>query len=228
LLATKFQGRLGVPMISATLAEVHRASRGDWKVFVRALPAAISAWLSGRPVMAAVNPFLAAAYIGVPPPVGELLYLTARALDARQVVEFGTSFGISAIYLAAAMRETGGRLIGTEIEPAKVAAARRNLVGAGLQDHADIREGDALQTLTEIEAPIDLVLLDGWKDLYLPVLALLTPKLRRGAVVFADNIHTFRTGLAPYVAHMRAPENGFKSTTLPMGSGVEYSVYLPK
>lgn len=218
---------LSDPLVRTALNEVHQASRSDWKVFARAVPAAISAWLSGRPVMEAVNPFLADAYIGVPPAVGELLYLTARAVDARQVVEFGTSFGISALYLAAAMRDTGGHLIGTEMVPAKVTAARANLAKAGLQDHADIREGDALQTLRDIESPLDLVLLDGWKDLYLPVLALLKPKLRPGAVVFADNIHTFRKDLAPYVAHERAPENGFKSTTLPMGSGVEYSVYLP-
>jgi len=71
---------------------------------------------------------------------------------------------------------------------------------------------------------VDFVLLDGWKDLYLPVLDLLRPKLRPGAVVFADNIFTFRKALAPYVAFVTDRRNGFESTTLPLGHGLEYSV----
>ena len=88
-----------------------------------------------------------------------------------------------------------------------------------------MREGDAFETFADLPAPIDLVLLDGWKDLYLPMLELLTPKLRKGSVVCADNIHTFPKDLAPYVAHVTNPRNGFRSMTLPLGSGLEYSVY---
>jgi predicted O-methyltransferase YrrM len=150
---------------------------------------------------------------------------TARAVNAKHVVEFGTSFGISALYLAAAMRDTGGHFIGSETEPSKISVARENIDRAGLSQWAEIREGDALHTFQNLSAPIDLVLLDGWKDLYLPMLKLLTPKLRKGSVIMADNIFTFKKGLAPYVAYMQSPANGFHSTTLPLGSGIEYSVF---
>ncbi len=83
--------------------------------------------------------------------------------------------------------------------------------------------GDALETLKEVPQPVDLVLLDGWKDLYLPVLKLLTPRLRRGAVVMADNIFTFQKDLQPY---MQSGANGFESTTLRIADGFEYSVYV--
>ena len=106
------------------------------------------------------------------------------------------------------------------------AVARSNIADAGLEQVAEVRAGDAMQTLAAIPAPIDLVLLDGWKDLYLPMLHLLRPKLRVGAAVFADNIFTFPTELAPYVAFVRDPANGFESTTMPLGHGLEYSVLV--
>lgn len=215
------------PNVASVLGEVHRASKGDKWVFLRALPSGLGALLTGKPFMDGITPHLANAFIGVPDEVGRLLYLTARSIDAQQAIEFGTSFGISALYLASAMRANGGHFIGTEIEPRKVSVARDYLAHAGLSDWSDIREGNAMETLCSLKAPIDIVLLDGWKDLYLPVLKLLTPKLRPGAVVFADNIYTFKKALAPYVAHVRAEGSGFESTTLPLGSGIEMSVYRP-
>src|SRR5579875_2723784 len=94
---------------------------------------------------------------------GRLLYMLARATGARAVVEFGTSFGISTIHLAAAVRDNGGgRVIGTEFEPSKIARARAHLAEAGLAEFVDLREGDAMQTLArDLPAAIDLVLLDG-------------------------------------------------------------------
>ena len=125
------------------------------------------------------------------------------------------------------MRDNGGgKVIGTELEPTKVNVARQNIAAAGLESFVDVREGDATRTLADVEGPIDLVLLDGWKDLYIPLLKFLTPRLRKGSVVFADNIRTFRKTLRPYVAHMRDPRNGFVTTTLATGSGLEYSVYV--
>jgi predicted O-methyltransferase YrrM len=97
---------------------------------------------------------------------------------------------------------------------------------AGLDDVTDIRLGDALQTLREVPEPLDLVLLDGWKDLYLPVLELLTPRLRPGAVVLADNIYTFRKALRPYVEYVQSGRNGFESVTLSISDGFEYSYYV--
>jgi predicted O-methyltransferase YrrM len=126
------------------------------------------------------------------------------------------------------MRDNSGRFVGSEIEPSKVAVGRRNLDEAGLSDFADVREGDALQTLRDLAAPVDLVLIDGGKDCYLPVLEILKPKLRKGSVIVADNIrHPFivRKTAARYVAHMRDPRNSFRSTTLPIGAWIEYSVF---
>ncbi|MEO8669004.1 MAG: methyltransferase, partial [Bauldia sp.] len=85
--------------------------------------------------------------------------------------------------------------------------------------------GDALKTLADVPAPVDFVLLDGWKELYQPVLELLVPKLRKGSVVVADDIFRFRTALAPYVSLMQSGKSGFTSTSLRMAGGLEYSVY---
>ena len=182
--------------------------------------------MRGRSFIEGVQPSLKDAYIPVSREQGRFLYQTARAIDARTIVEFGTSFGISAIYLAAAVRDNGGgRFIGSEKEVNKIEAARYNLAEAGLAAIAEVKAGDAMETLAPLPGPIDMVLLDGWKDLYLPVLRLLMPKLRPGAVVMADNIYTFKKGLKPYVDFVQAPENGFVSMTLPLADGFEYSVF---
>nr|WP_321439947.1 hypothetical protein [uncultured Hyphomonas sp.] len=83
----------------------------------------------------------------------------------------------------------------------------------------DIREGDAL------ESPVDFLFLDGWKDLYIPVLKLMEPKLAPGAVIFADNIHSFRKTLKPFVDYISDASNGYETTVLDIGSGVSLSVW---
>ncbi|MHC4607911.1 MAG: O-methyltransferase, partial [Planctomycetota bacterium] len=166
-------------------------------------------------------------YIPISREQGQFIYLAARSIGARNIVEFGTSFAISTIYLAAAARDNGGgRVIGTEIEPSKHARAVAHLAEAGLGDVAEIRLGDALETLAEVPEPVDLVLLDGWKDLYLPVLELLKPRLRPGSLVLADNIFTFRKSLRPYVDYVQCGRNGFESTTLRISDGFEFSLYV--
>jgi predicted O-methyltransferase YrrM len=166
-------------------------------------------------------------YVPVSRKQRQFLYSVARSIRAQRIVEFGTSFGISTLYLAAAVRDNGGGIvIGSELEPTKVAAARRHLGEAGLGELAEIREGDAQQTLRDPGGTVDLVLLDGFKRLYLPMLELLTPRLRKGSVVVADNIFTFRSALAPYVSHVQDPASGFVSMTLFLGDGMEYSVRL--
>ena len=214
------------PKVIATLERLHEAAKGDRWVFLRAAPSALWSVLTGGTILDGLTPYLGDAYIPITAEQGKFLYLTARLIDAKTIVEFGTSFGISALYLASAARANGGRFIGSEREPKKIAAARANLAEAGLDGVAEVRDGDALQTFADIPAPIDLVLLDGWKDLYLPMLHLLRPKLRRGAAVLADNIFTFPKELAPYVAFVRDPANGFESTTMPLGHGFEYSVVV--
>jgi predicted O-methyltransferase YrrM len=166
-------------------------------------------------------------YVPVSRKQGEFLYSAARSIRAKRIVEFGSSFGISAIYLAAAVRDNGGGIVvGSEIEPNKVVTARRNIEQAGLGNLVEIREGDARLTLKDPGGAIDMLFLDGFKELYLPMLELLTPHLRSGAIVVADNIFTFRIALAPYLAYLRDPANGFLSTTLFLGDGTEYSLRL--
>jgi predicted O-methyltransferase YrrM len=213
--------------VKAVLARLHGEAKRDLFLLARMIPAILLGRLRKVPLATVAQPIVAKGYFGVFPTVGNLLYLTARASDARLAVEFGTSFGISAIYLAAAMRDNGGHFVGSDIDPNKVAGARRNLEEAGLSAFSEVREGDILETFRDLAAPIDLVI-DGDKDLYLPVLELLKPKLRKGSVVIADNIrHPFivRKTMARYVAYMNDPANGFRSATLPIGAGLEYSVF---
>ncbi|BEP53268.1 O-methyltransferase [Variovorax sp. V118] len=153
---------------------------------------------------------------------GVLLYQLARSTNARHIVEFGTSFGLSTLYMAAALRDNGGgRLIGSEFEPSKVARARAHLAEGGVADLVEIREGDALQTLAvDLPASIDLLLLDGAKALYPDVLALVESRLRPGALIVADNAdHS-----PEYLAHVRSPDSGYLS--VPFGGDVELSMRL--
>jgi predicted O-methyltransferase YrrM len=153
---------------------------------------------------------------------GALLYMLARSTHARTIVEFGTSFGISTLHLAAALRDNGGgRLITTEFEASKVARARDHLTAGGVIDLVEIREGDALQTLAvDLPERIDVVLLDGAKSLYPDILALLESRLRPGALVIADN-----ADYSPeYMARVRAPASGYLS--VPFSEDVELSMRL--
>ena len=153
---------------------------------------------------------------------GALLYMLARACGARTVVEFGTSFGVSTLHLAAALRDNGGgRLITTEFEPSKAARARNNLTEAGLIDLVEIREGDALQTLaTDLPERIDLLLLDGAKALYPEILDRVEARLRPGALIVADNAdHS-----PDYLARVRSPGSGYMST--PFAEDVELSMRI--
>ncbi|WP_394780496.1 O-methyltransferase [Undibacterium sp.] len=153
---------------------------------------------------------------------GTLLYMLARNCKARTIVEFGTSFGISTLYLAAALRDNGGgRLITSEFEPSKVARARQNLTTGGVIDLVEIREGDALQTLSvDLPDTIDLLLLDGAKALYPEILSLVESRLRPGALIIADNAdHS-----PEYLARVRSPSAGYLST--PFAEDVELSMRL--
>ncbi len=153
---------------------------------------------------------------------GTLLYMLARGCGARTIIEFGTSFGISTLHLAAALRDNGGgRLITTEFEPSKVVRARENLMAGGLIDLVEIREGDALRTLSvDLPETIDLLLLDGAKALYPEILSLVESRLRPGAFIVADN-----ADYSPdYLAHVRSPANAYLST--PFGEDVELSMRL--
>lgn len=153
---------------------------------------------------------------------GKLLYMLARSNKARAIVEFGTSFGLSTLFLAAALRDNGGGvLIGSEFEASKIALAREHFIEGGVSDLIHIREGDALVTLaSDLPEAVDLLLLDGAKTLYSDVLNLVEPHLRPGALVVADN-----TDYCPeYLAYVRAPENGYLS--VPFTDDIELSMRL--
>ena len=165
------------------------------------------------------------AYIPVPAEVGRLIYILARSTNSRTLVEFGTSYGISTIYLAAAVRDIGsGRIITTEMNTAKARQAAKNFEEAGLLPFIDIREGDARDTLRNVDGPVDFVLLDGWKSLYLPVLKVIEPKLRPGALIAADDLEVFPEAHRPYLDYVRSPENGYASLEIPIGDHLELSV----
>jgi predicted O-methyltransferase YrrM len=156
---------------------------------------------------------------------GRFLYGVARATAAKRIVEFGTSFGISTIYFTAALRDNGGgRLIGSELEPTKVIKATQHLTDAGLSEFAEIRTGDARETLRDVGGPIDILFLDGWKELYLDLLHRSAANLRPGSVVLADDVTLFPDAMAEYLAYVRDPANGFISVYLPIDDGIEYSV----
>jgi predicted O-methyltransferase YrrM len=213
--------------VREVLDRLHGDARGDRLRFLSLAPRLLAGRLAGRKLFDVMTPeAMREFFIPVSREQGELLYLTARAIGARTIVEFGTSFAISTIYLAAAARANGGHVVGTEMEPAKVKAARANVAEAGLAQFVDIREGDAMKTLATLAGPVDFLFLDGWKDIYLPMVKMLSPKMRAGAVVLADNIFTFKRTLRPYVAHMQDRANGFESVTLPIGHGMEYSLRL--
>jgi predicted O-methyltransferase YrrM len=165
-------------------------------------------------------------YMPISPDVGRLLYVLARGRRANLIVEFGTSLGISGIHLAAALRDAGhGRLVTTEFDQLKADRARENFRAAGLVDLIDIRIGDAFETLKGgLDGGVDMVLLDGWKPLYLPMLKFLEPRLAPGALIVADDLAVAPDALAVYVGYVRDATNGYVSVEVPLGDRLEVSV----
>jgi predicted O-methyltransferase YrrM len=158
------------------------------------------------------------------PDQGDLIYLLCRAMGARRVVDFATSVGMSAVYFATAIRDNGGGIvIGSELVQAKVDVARRNLADAGLSDFADIRQGDARETLSELGGQIDFALIDGWPQpdgpsLARQVIEIVSPQLRVGGYVLNDNAEP------DFLEYIRDPANGFISITLPIKRGTELAL----
>ncbi|HEV2635349.1 MAG TPA: class I SAM-dependent methyltransferase [Actinocrinis sp.] len=156
---------------------------------------------------------------------GRLLYNLVRAIRPASVIEFGTSYGISTLYLAAAVRDNGtGHVVSTEMSAHKAAAARKTFAETGLDDLITILDGDARQTLADYPGSVDFVLLDGWKDLCLPVLEILEPRIAPGTLVVADDVDL--TSLQPYLDYVRDPGNGYQSVTFPIEDGMEISCRL--
>jgi predicted O-methyltransferase YrrM len=164
------------------------------------------------------------AFIPVSPDAGRFLYALVRGVQPGTVIEFGTSFGISTIYMAAAIRDRGdGTIISTELLASKAERARQFIAEAGLSDLVDLRVGDALETLRGLERDVALLFLDGAKDLYVPVLKLLEPALKSGALVIGDDIDLFPDALAAYLTYVHDPANGYVSVKVPIGDAMELS-----
>ncbi|KAL6240362.1 hypothetical protein RBB50_012732 [Rhinocladiella similis] len=176
----------------------------------------------------------------------QFIYLLTRSIGACNVIEAGTSFGISTIYLALAVGQNvslqrkiaagtaslTGKVIATEKEHAKAVKARLHWKEAGdeVEPWIELREGDLLETLKVDEGMperIDLLLLDVWTPLALPTLKLVQPRLKHGAVVITDNVGIAKLLYRDFLEYIRDPENGFRSLTLPYSGGLELSVYLP-
>ncbi|MHB1559141.1 MAG: O-methyltransferase [Isosphaeraceae bacterium] len=202
------------------------AERGDPLVWEKVQ--AEKARRGGSVDEAELGDLLGEAFMPVDRPSGRFLYNLVRAQGSRTVVEFGMSFGISTIHLAAAVRDNGaGRVVTTELDAGKVRRATEHLDQAGLLDVVEVRHGDALETLRDLGSPVDLVFLDGWKLLYLPVLRLLEPKLRAGAAVVADDLALFPDQLRGYLEYVRDPSHGYSSVEVPIGDSFELSVRTP-
>lgn len=174
---------------------------------------------------AEVKAFLTDKLVALEPDKSLFCYQICRALRARRVVEAGTSYGVSTLYLAAAVRDNGGgTVIATEYEPEKVEKAKSHFSEAGLVNQIDLREGDLRETLADVRGPIDFMLIDIWSPMARPALELVALQLRAGAIVLCDNTEMFRDHYRDYFAYLHDPANGFITMTLPFAGGLEMSV----
>ena len=155
-------------------------------------------------------------------------YLLCRSLRATRVVEAGTSFGVSTLYLAAAVRDNqvkNGVVIGTEYEPKKAKIARANFKKAGLSEFIELREGDLRETLKDVGGPVDFMLVDIWQ-VALPALEQVSSSLRPGAIVVCDNTTVDAAEYHDYFEFVNDPRNRFRTMTVPFEGGFELSVRI--
>ena len=224
-------GVLGDPRLEELLARLHAKSDAQMEAMRtrQADPDAPSLPAEERARRA--KAFVSDKLVALDRDKAELCYQLCRAVGARRIVEIGTSYGVSTLYLAAALRDTigvhggAGMVIGTEYEAGKAEAARALFAEAGLDRLIELREGDLRQMLTVLEGPIDFVLVDIWIDMARPGLERVAPHLRRGAVVVCDNTAAYREAYADYFAFIDDPANGFRTMTLPFEGGLELSVH---
>jgi predicted O-methyltransferase YrrM len=221
------------PRIETVLRRLHARNRRELPALIGYfLFRSIPKWFRGRRLAELTHRdmlFLRTKMIALARDKCELCYLLCRTLNASCIVEVGTSFGVSTIYLAAAARHNAitssasAVVISSEIDPAKTDIARRNLDEAGLAGLVDLRVGDALDTLRHIESPIDFVLLDSWTGLARPAIEMLAPHLRPGALIVCDNTVQFRDQYRDYLDYVRNPGNGFRTIQLPFRGGLDVS-----
>jgi predicted O-methyltransferase YrrM len=216
---------LGDPRLAALLDRLHAQSLGQDETMGRFFSARAAASEDLSPDSGVVKAFLTDKLVALERDKALFCYQLCRALGARRVVEAGTSYGVSTLYLAAAVRANGGGIvIGTEYEPEKVEAARANFAEAGLADLIDLRDGDLRETLADLADPVDFMLIDIWTPMARPALERVAPHLRAGAVVICDNTGQYRDYYRDYFDFLADPANRFITMTLPFEGGLEMSV----
>jgi len=156
---------------------------------------------------------------------GQFLFSLVAPQADCEVLELGGSRGYSTIWLAAGVRHLGGRVLSVEHDPRKVEAWRRNVAEAGLDDCADLLEGDARELVPAIDDVFDVVFLDAEKDDYEQLFALARAKLEPGALVVADNVLSHEETLGAY-SRARQADPTLESVTVPLDRGLELSVVL--
>jgi predicted O-methyltransferase YrrM len=219
------------PKLDAVLARLHALSDAQGSTLGAFFAARAREGGDWRTFDTATERFMSDKFVALDRDKAEFCYNVCRALRAAHVVEAGTSFGVSTLYLAAAVRDnvgTPGRgiVIGTEHEPAKAAAARAHFAEAGLTAYIDLREGDLRQTLQSLPAPIDFMLMDIWTPMARPAIERVAPHLRPGAVVICDNTTQFREAYGDYFDFVADPANRLRTMTLPFEGGLEFTVRI--
>ena len=165
----------------------------------------------------------------VGPETGRLVNILAAEAGAKNILELGTSYGYSTVWLAEAASRTGGKVLSLDLAASKQAYARDMLTRAGLLAHVELMTGDAVEILGRLPGPFDFVLIDLWKDLYVSCLELVAPRLSPGAILVADNMlrpEAARPDAEAYRARVRAYPD-MESVLLNVGSGIEVSRYAP-
>ncbi|HVB33458.1 MAG TPA: class I SAM-dependent methyltransferase [Patescibacteria group bacterium] len=165
--------------------------------------------------------------LGVGAETGTFLNILIKAKRPRTILEVGTSYGYSTLWLAEAARAVGARVISLEVSEDKTVLAKQMIARAGLQSSVEFVVGDALEKIPTVTGTIDFALIDLWKELYIPSFDRLYPKLSDGALVAADNVIFpvfYAESAAEYISHVRS-QPGIESVTVPIGSGIELSYY---
>ena len=219
------------PPIDALLDRLYAKSAGQTDAMITYFTArAKDPEFDRRSFDAQTHQFMSDKLVALDRDKAEFCYQVCRALRARHLVEAGTSFGVSTIFLAAAVRDNlkhdGGKgmVIGTEYETEKAKAARAHFAETGLSPFIDLREGDLRETLKDIDSPVDFALIDIWTMMARPALERIAPKLRSGAVVICDNTTQFRDAYREYFEFVNDPANHFRTMTLPFEGGLEFTV----
>ncbi|KAH6627463.1 hypothetical protein F5144DRAFT_513939 [Chaetomium tenue] len=217
------------PRIHALLKRLHAASAAQENTLSQSwfyLKRTLAFYLFSTTWAATADDHMRDKFVALEEDKCHFVYLLARSSGALNIVEAGTSFGARGEGLP-----VRGRVVATEKEPTKAARAREHWAEAGeeVEGLIELREGDLLETLKGDGMPeeVDFLLLDIWTPMALPTLKIVQPRLKKGAIVLADNTTMVRSLYGEYLDYIHDPANGFKTTEVPYSGGLQMSVYLP-